>query len=309
MSRVTGIPGGDVQAETYESRAVRLLRGLAGRLSDGTLETLWSLLGAGELVLLQEALFGGLTTESCGLSPDEVRLLRELLGNPDDRRLPEVRVLAPDEPRPAYRFTGFAADEPDPIADEVATQEASGHNGVRRVLRALRLPANSVATAPVTWVYLVESEAGSYLPHALAGIPSGFLLKGLGSRYPVEPVAEGESLPSYQAAALAAGRQIWPAVDTGGTTYYGRLAAGRPPEDPSGVLRTRTTESGETVEEVFSRKLIWEPSDFLFRYHMLGDNDVDYVEISKDQADAFVARVTKQLGGGEPGPGNGRRRS
>ncbi|KAA2267169.1 hypothetical protein F0L68_01175 [Solihabitans fulvus] len=200
--------------ETYESRAVTLLRGLAGRLGDGTLRTLWSFLGAGELVLLEDALFGSLDSESGALDPGELDLLRAMLDDEADPRLSGIRLLAPDEQRPAYRFTDAAEDaaaEPNPIADEVAVELASRRPEVRRVVRALRLPANAAASAPVTWVYVVQAAPGSYVPHALAGIPSGFLVKGLRSRYPVEPVVQGEDLPPYQAAALAAGRRLWPA--------------------------------------------------------------------------------------------------
>lgn len=79
------------------------------------------------------------------------------------------------------------------------------------------------------------------------------------------------------------------------TTYYGILAGGRQPDNPSGVLRRRVVDDEPPVDEVFSRNLRWEPSDFLFRYHMLGHNDTDYVEITKEQADAFVERVTRKL--------------
>lgn len=80
-------------------------------------------------------------------------------------------------------------------------------------------------------------------------------------------------------------------------TYYGLLGGDRTADNPSGVLRRRAVEGGEPVDEIFTRNLVWEPSDFLFRYHMLGHNDVDYVEISAAQAAAFVDRVTRKLGG------------
>ncbi|KAA2267168.1 hypothetical protein F0L68_01170 [Solihabitans fulvus] len=77
-------------------------------------------------------------------------------------------------------------------------------------------------------------------------------------------------------------------------TYYGLLYGDRPPDNPSGLLRRRVVDGGAPVDEVLSRNLTWEPSDFLYRYHMLGHNDTDYVELTEEQADAFVAKVTRQ---------------
>jgi len=78
------------------------------------------------------------------------------------------------------------------------------------------------------------------------------------------------------------------------TTYYAMLAAGRTREAPSGVLRRR--EDGEqVVDEVFTRNLRWEPTDYFDRYR-LGHNDTEHVEITEAEADEFVRRVTEKLG-------------
>lgn len=77
------------------------------------------------------------------------------------------------------------------------------------------------------------------------------------------------------------------------TTYYAMLAAGRTRNDPSGVLRRR--QDGEhVVDEVFTRNLQWEPSDYFDRYR-LGHNETEHVEITEAEAADFVRRITENL--------------
>lgn len=77
------------------------------------------------------------------------------------------------------------------------------------------------------------------------------------------------------------------------TTYYALLTLGRTRDDPSGVARRRVTADG-TVDEVFTRRLRWEPTQYFARYR-LGHNDTDHVEITEQDAEAFVQRVTAKL--------------
>jgi hypothetical protein len=77
------------------------------------------------------------------------------------------------------------------------------------------------------------------------------------------------------------------------TTYYAKLAAGRTRSDPSGVMRRRQ-DGDQVVDEVFTRNLQWEPTDYFDRYR-LGHNDTEHVEITEAEADQFVRRVTEKL--------------
>jgi hypothetical protein len=52
---------------------------------------------------------------------------------------------------------------------------------------------------------------------------------------------------------------------------------------------------GVTCDEGFTRNLRWEPTQYLRRY-ALGHNDVDHVEISEADAEAFVEAVVRELG-------------
>ena len=77
------------------------------------------------------------------------------------------------------------------------------------------------------------------------------------------------------------------------TTYYARLGAGRTRSNPSGVLRRR--QDGERmIDEVFTRNLRWEPTDYFDRYR-LGHNDIEHMEITEAEAAEFVRRVTEKL--------------
>ncbi|MPZ64130.1 MAG: hypothetical protein GEU83_00915 [Pseudonocardiaceae bacterium] len=79
-------------------------------------------------------------------------------------------------------------------------------------------------------------------------------------------------------------------VDLSGATYYALLAAGRSRDNPSGVARRRR--DGDTViDEVFTRNLRWDPTDYFDR-ERLGRNDDEHVEITEAEADEFVQRVT-----------------
>ncbi|MCX4673402.1 pentapeptide repeat-containing protein [Streptomyces sp. NBC_01381] len=76
------------------------------------------------------------------------------------------------------------------------------------------------------------------------------------------------------------------------TTYYARICEEFPRSNPAGIVRRRR--AGTTVrDDAFTRNLRWEPTEYLRRY-ALGHNDVDHVEITPAEADAFVHRITRK---------------
>ncbi|GGV68396.1 hypothetical protein GCM10010277_77650 [Streptomyces longisporoflavus] len=75
------------------------------------------------------------------------------------------------------------------------------------------------------------------------------------------------------------------------TTYYARIDDDFPRTRPAGIVR-RTITNGFTTDHAFTRNLRWEPTEYLRRYE-LGHNDTDHVEISEAEAEAFIARITK----------------
>ncbi|MGW1784025.1 hypothetical protein ACWCQQ_33695 [Streptomyces sp. NPDC002143] len=76
-------------------------------------------------------------------------------------------------------------------------------------------------------------------------------------------------------------------------TYYALIRDGYPRENPSGVVRRRVSDGVES-EEVFTRNLRWEPSDYLLKYS-IGHNDVEHIEISEEEVMAFIDRVTEKF--------------
>ncbi len=81
--------------------------------------------------------------------------------------------------------------------------------------------------------------------------------------------------------------------DAPGVTYYAKIDGGHPRDNPRGVVRRRFLD-GISYDEAFTRKLRWEATEYLRRYD-LGHNEVDHVEITEAEADAFVTAVTARL--------------
>ncbi|MEU8517766.1 pentapeptide repeat-containing protein [Kitasatospora sp. NPDC048722] len=79
-----------------------------------------------------------------------------------------------------------------------------------------------------------------------------------------------------------------------GFTYYAKLRTGFSRENPSGIVR-RSSVDGIDYDEAFTRNLRWEPTEYL-RLYELGHNEIDHVEITRAEAEAFVARITEALG-------------
>jgi len=77
-------------------------------------------------------------------------------------------------------------------------------------------------------------------------------------------------------------------------TYYALLGVDRPRNRPAGVVRRRRLEDGTTLDDSFTRNLKWEPTEYLDRYYILGSTDREHVEITKEEADAFVQRLLER---------------
>lgn len=77
--------------------------------------------------------------------------------------------------------------------------------------------------------------------------------------------------------------------------YYAITDDGYPVSNPMGVVRRRFVD-GVPFDESFTRNLKWETSSELIDIKW-GHSDSDFEEISKQQADAFVERVTEKIRG------------
>mgnify|MGYP007039430892 CR=1 FL=1 len=75
--------------------------------------------------------------------------------------------------------------------------------------------------------------------------------------------------------------------------YFGSLPPGRTRERPAGVFR-RAVVDGQPVDEAFTRNLRWETTSAL-RERDLGYNEMDYIEITEAEVDAFVQRAIDKV--------------
>lgn len=76
-------------------------------------------------------------------------------------------------------------------------------------------------------------------------------------------------------------------------TYYAKFSDEYSPSNPSGIVRRRVVE-GVGYDEAFTRNLRWEPTEYL-RLYELGHNEVDHVEITEAEANAFTEAVTREV--------------
>lgn len=90
-------------------------------------------------------------------------------------------------------------------------------------------------------------------------------------------------------------RQLSGTRSTAEYTYFGSVPPGRTRATPAGVFR-RSFVEGYPVDEAFSRRLRWEPTTFLREYEF-GHNDMECVEITAAEVDAFVQRMATKYGG------------
>jgi hypothetical protein len=197
-----------MDAKTYAAVTDVCAR-LAGRLSDDTLGTVREHYAAGEWDLADATLLLNLAYEGVGITGPERDLIRSFLGDPDGPDLLDVPVVA-EVPPPAYRFSPTGpAGTPDPTrADIVLSTDAPRHGG-RRLHRAWRDPRGG-ARDGATWVYILQVAEGTDELKAFSGLASRLWVV-LQEKWQLEVVVEGWLLPPYQAAALAAASQIWPA--------------------------------------------------------------------------------------------------
>lgn len=99
----------------------------------------------------------------------------------------------------------------------------------------------------------------------------------------------GLTVPEWEVAALTS--------DADDYVYYAITDEGYPASSPITVVR-RLFKQGAPFDESFTRNLTWEHSNHILDIQF-GHSDRDFEEISKQQADAFVERVTARLRGGQ----------
>ncbi|MEU0950580.1 hypothetical protein ABZ379_49425 [Streptomyces canus] len=75
-------------------------------------------------------------------------------------------------------------------------------------------------------------------------------------------------------------------------TYYAKMQFGASRDSPIGIARRRDRD-GIRFDETFTRNLRWEATNY-FVLHELGHNETEHVEISKAEADAFIARFAAE---------------
>jgi hypothetical protein len=79
------------------------------------------------------------------------------------------------------------------------------------------------------------------------------------------------------------------------TTYYALVDKFSSRERPGGVLR-RAEDDGGQEDEAFMRSLKWEPTPLLYSAER-GDLDIEFFEISDEEAERIVARIRASVTG------------
>lgn len=193
--------GGGLLMRRDTTDLITLLRVLTGRIADGQLAHRWIDLAARDPIELERNLLGYLAAQAIPLRDAEIALLPEARINPGGIRIRRLTRWRPSDTLPEYRFAPVDAEYSP--ADRALLDRAPGVPALCRIRKALRTPANGAAISRETVVYIAECAPDGDIPR-LHGILDA-------SRYgeQTEVVTEGEELPRYQAAALAAGRLIW----------------------------------------------------------------------------------------------------
>jgi hypothetical protein len=75
-------------------------------------------------------------------------------------------------------------------------------------------------------------------------------------------------------------------------TYYAIIDEDTSRENPRTVLRRVENNEGQ-IDEIFSRDLTWERSSLLHAANR-GDTMLDFIEVTKEEADRIVDRVRAQ---------------
>lgn len=78
------------------------------------------------------------------------------------------------------------------------------------------------------------------------------------------------------------------------TTYYAMVDDFSSRSEPAGVLRRVIDDEGRD-DQAFTTNLKWEHSGSLYA-HERGDGDVEFHEISEDEANRIVERIKSQAG-------------
>jgi hypothetical protein len=78
-------------------------------------------------------------------------------------------------------------------------------------------------------------------------------------------------------------------------TYYAMVDDLSSREEPAGVLRRVEHDDGER-DEAFTRSLEWKRSASLYSYER-GNQDAEFYEIPKDEADRIVDRIRRSVTG------------
>jgi hypothetical protein len=78
-------------------------------------------------------------------------------------------------------------------------------------------------------------------------------------------------------------------------TYYAMVDDLSSRDEPAGVLRRVEDEEGQQ-DEAFTRNLEWEYSWSLYSYER-GNRDVDFHEITEDEAQRIVERIRRAVAG------------
>jgi hypothetical protein len=78
-------------------------------------------------------------------------------------------------------------------------------------------------------------------------------------------------------------------------TYYAIVNEFSSRERPAGVFRRTYFEAGGKRDEAFSRDMQWERS-WLLASAERGDTANDFIEITKQEADAIVERFRREFG-------------
>jgi hypothetical protein len=79
------------------------------------------------------------------------------------------------------------------------------------------------------------------------------------------------------------------------TTYYAIVDDFSTREEPAGVLR-RILDAEGRDDQAFTTRLRWEHSGSLYAYER-GNADVDFYEISEDEANRIVDRIRRSVTG------------
>ena len=78
-------------------------------------------------------------------------------------------------------------------------------------------------------------------------------------------------------------------------TYYAMVDDFSSKDEPAGVLRRIEHDNGEH-DEAFTRNLEWKRSSSLYSFER-GNRDVDFYEISEEEADRIVERIRRSVTG------------